>query len=594
MSIIDPRRGDIEDDRSSTKRRTILSLAGNLLAEISLPKFVVAWASLIGLPGLVLGASPLIASIWFASVSSKVSAVLNGIWPALLLSVLAALAWFGGRPLFRLAETSFWSLNALVVQPGYALCRETFRHLVEGMLPAGVRRETVASLRASLAAAAGIVIGALAVLVVLLVWPTSQWTASFADLRALHRLLMPIVANTAVIVACYFGFAGVIWGLTDALMPQPSDLLSFYTAPTGGRSWRVAHLSDLHVVGEQYGFRIESGRSGPRGNARLRAVLARLDALHAAHPLDAIVVTGDLTDAGRSAEWAELFDALAPYPALSDLIVALPGNHDVNVIDRANPARLELPRSPKKLLRQMRTLSALEALQGSRVRVVDLAAGRLGARLSDALEPHAEEMRDFSETGSRRLHGKLAKLWTGLFPMVLPPASADGLGIIMLNSNAETHFSFTNALGLISADQVRAFEVAVRQYPDACWIVALHHHMVEYPRPAKALSERIGTALINGSWFARTVQRVADHCVVMHGHRHVDWIGECGGLLILSAPSPVMEATDGPATYFYVHTLAVVRNNRLRLLEPERIEVEGVRAMDAPVTSFASSPRVHA
>src|SRR4029079_15146029 len=34
---------------------------------------------------------------------------------------------------------------------------------------------------------------------------------------------------------------------------------------------------------------------------------------------------GDLTDAGRSAEWAELFDALALYPKLSELIVALPG-----------------------------------------------------------------------------------------------------------------------------------------------------------------------------------------------------------------------------------------------------------------------------
>ena len=35
--IIDPRRGDVEDDASSTKQRSMLSLAGSLLAEISLP-----------------------------------------------------------------------------------------------------------------------------------------------------------------------------------------------------------------------------------------------------------------------------------------------------------------------------------------------------------------------------------------------------------------------------------------------------------------------------------------------------------------------------------------------------------------------------
>ena len=44
----------------------------------------------------------------------------------------------------------------------------------------------------------------------------------------------------------------------------------------------------------------------------------------------------------------------------------------------------------------------------------------------------------------------------------------------------------------------------------------------------------------------------------MHGHRHIDWIGECGGLVIVSAPSPIMEATNDLDTYFYIHTLEVV------------------------------------
>ena len=59
----------------------------------------------------------------------------------------------------------------------------------------------------------------------------------------------------------------------------------------------------------------------------------------------------------------------------------------------------------------------------------------------------------------------------------------------------------------------------------ARWIVALHHHVVEYPMPVKAFSERIGTALINGSWFERRLEALAGRAVVMHGHRHIDWIG---------------------------------------------------------------------
>ena len=71
--IIDPRDGDIEDDASSTKRRSLFSLAGSLLAEISLPKLVIAWMLLIGLPGIMLGVAPLIVSLWLSAATSKVS-----------------------------------------------------------------------------------------------------------------------------------------------------------------------------------------------------------------------------------------------------------------------------------------------------------------------------------------------------------------------------------------------------------------------------------------------------------------------------------------------------------------------------------------
>jgi predicted phosphodiesterase len=578
--IIDPRDGDIEDDASSTKRRSLFSLAGSLLVEISLPKLAVAWTLLIGLPGIILGIAPLLLSLWIGTVSWKASIILTGIWPVVLLSALGVLAWFAGLPLARLIESSFWSLNALGVQPGYIICREGLRHLVERLLPHGASTARRASVRAASAAASGLAISAAALWLVVLAWPASRWVGNLADLASPHLLIPVALANAVVIIASYFGGAAFVWGIADATMAQPRDLPSFDTLPQGGRSWRVAHLSDIHVVGERYGFRIESGRSGPRGNGRLRQALARVDEIHAKQPLDAILVTGDLTDAGRSAEWAEFFDAFAPHPQLAGLLIGLPGNHDVNVVDRANPARLDLPTSPKKRLRQVRTVSALAAIQGARVKVLDRISGRLGGTLAQALEPHLAEMVAFADEGSIRLSRRLAALWAMIFPMVRPPDTEDGLGVILLNSNAETHFSFTNALGMVSFAQAKAIDIAAKQYPRACWIVALHHHVVEYPMPAKALSERIGTALINGSWFLRRLQRMADHAVVMHGHRHIDWIGECGGLLIVSAPSPVMQAIDELDTYFYVHTLAVGTDGKLRLLEPDRIDLPGRQFAD--------------
>src|SRR5262249_35866249 len=194
--------------------------------------------------------------------------------------------------------------------------------------------------------------GALAVL--LLAWPGSRWAGDIADFAAPRVLASVALANSVVLLAAYVAAAALGWAIADATMDQPRDLDDFSPHADGQRTWRIAHLSDLHVVGERYGFRIESGRAGPRGNERVRKLFARLDAIHASNPLDTILNTGDLTDAGRSGEWAEFLDILAEHPALAGRVFALPGNHDLNVVDRANPARLDLPTSPKKRLREMR------------------------------------------------------------------------------------------------------------------------------------------------------------------------------------------------------------------------------------------------
>jgi hypothetical protein len=573
--IIDPRRGDVEDDASSTKSRSLLSLAGSLLAEISLPKLALSWTMLFVVPGLLLGLTPLVASAWVSMVSRKITSPLLGIWPALLLLIVVALGLFGVRSLFRMAESSFWSLNSLAIEPIYVACREGLRHLVEKLLQSRLGRSQLATLRAATAAAAGVIIFAVASAVAMVAWPGSRWLGNITDLASPHDLVFVALANSIVLVAAYLAVAALVWAFADATMPPLRDIGEFPAGPHGSRMWRIAHLSDIHVVGEHYGFRIESGRAGPRGNERLNRLLALLDVIHAKHPLDAILITGDMTDAGRSAEWSELLDALAAHPPLGERILILPGNHDLNIVDRANPARLDLPTSPNRMLRRLRFLSAVEALQGERVRLIDQVGGRLAGSLSEALEPYRAAIAKFAEAGKPRLPRTLNELWAAAFPMVLPPDRDDGLGIILLNSNADTHFSFTNALGMISVEQVRGIEIAAAQYPHACWILALHHHVIEYPKLAKVLSERIGTALINGNWFARRLQALGGRAVLMHGHRHTDWIGKCGGLFVVSGPSPVMEAADDASTYFYIHTLALT-DGQFGLLAPERVVVPGL------------------
>ena len=575
IPLIDPRNGDIEDDLSSTKSRSLLAIAGSLFAEISFTKLLVAWLLLVAIPALLLGLAPLLVSAWLAGMSQTLLLAYSGIGAALALALVAAAGWYGWRPLLRFVEQVFWSLNAIVVQPIYMLFRELLRHLIEMLGPRDLSAQRRARLRAASAALAGILLCAAALGIVAWVWPATRWSAGFGELLTPQRLVLPALSNAVMLLSGYFAIAALIWGVGDAGMEQPMDRTGFAVAGASQRQWRIAHLSDIHIVGERYGFRIESGRAGPRGNGRLARVLARLADIHAQNPLDLVLITGDITDAGRSAEWAEFFNLMLAHPPLLARTLIMPGNHDVNVVDRANPARLDLPTSPGRRLREMRTLSAIAAVQGTRVHVVDPATTRLGATLDTYLAPHRAAIARFADTGALSLSMRLARLWAESFPLVLPPQDAEGLGTIVLNSTAQTHFSFTNALGLMPAEQVRALHGVAQQFPQARWIVALHHHLVEYPTRAKALSERIGTALINGSWFARQLQALGPRIVVMHGHRHIDWIGTCGAVPIVSAPSPVMEALNRDPTGFYLHTLVAGPQGGLDLLPPQCLTIDG-------------------
>lgn len=579
--LVDPRRGDVEDDASSTKSNSLLAMAGSLLGEISFAKLIAGWISLIVVPAVIVGAAPLLVTAWAAKLAGTIDPAVIGVVPLALFIAVAALGWLFGRRLFRLVESSFWSLNAVFVEPVYTMLREALRHLAELALAEDAAPRRRERLRSFAAALAGAMVSALAAWVFFAAWPSSRWIGGIADLAAPANLAWVALINTIVVVSAYLAVAALLWGVADATMPPPRDLAAFAEPSPGGRVVRVAHLSDIHLVGERYGFRIESGRRGPQGDARFDRLLDQLETIHATEPLDVVLVTGDATDAGRSVEWAAFLDALAAHPMLAERTLVLPGNHDVNIVDRANPARLDLAIGPNSRLRKIRALSAINALQGARVRIIDRRSRRIGGTLTETLAPHAAALQQFADTGRPYLSTLATDLWGDVFPMLLPPANAKGLGILLLNSNADSHFSFTNALGLVSAEQVIAMEAAFAAYPQACWLIGLHHHPVEYPRMAKVLSERIGTTLVNGNWFLRRLAPLAGRALLMHGHRHVDWIGDCGGLTIVSAPSPVMEATNDRATSFYLHRLEIGADGTLRLLQPQRIEVPGDGALPA-------------
>lgn len=570
MSFTDPRDGDLEDDASSTSRHSLLGHASRMLLEISLPKLALAAVMLLVVPALFLGAVPKLV-LWVTETAWHGVARFGVIIAMASFAVIAGIAvWRWGRTLFRVVERNFWALNAGLVQPLYTALREATRLALESAAPdrplAATRRD------------AGLVAG---VMIALLGAAVAWWAGPLPTLRVaafgagdLVGIALDAIRNGVWVIAVYLMVGAPAWSIAEALAGTPQDI---GPPDVGEPRWRVAHLSDIHLVGDAFGFRLECGRDGPRGNERFDRVLALLEGEDAVQRLDVVLVTGDITDAARNAEFIAFEEALARHPSLRDRVLIIPGNHDVNIVDRANPSRLELPIAPGGPLRRLRFLSAMARLQGRRVRVVDHDSKRVGPTFDAwlAQDGRGATLARFMDDGGLRAGLSARATWNEAFPLIAPPPTPDGLGVVLLDSNAETHFSFTNALGILGMSQLRAAEAAMREWPQARWLVALHHHLVEYPRPGASLAERIGTALVNGHWVLRRLRRHARRIVVLHGHRHYDWMGRSGALRIISAPSPVMGALDHEARYFWLHALAPAVDGGLALLAPQRIEVPG-------------------
>ncbi len=322
---------------------------------------------------------------------------------------------------------------------------------------------------------------------------------------------------------------------------------------------------------------MEAGTRGPRGNRCIRHAWRKLAAIHALTPVDRVFMTGDITDAGTRAEWAEFIDLLRGCPELRARMSFVPGNHDVNIVDRTNPARFDLPWSLGQSLRKLRVVLALDTIQGGRTHVVDHVSGAVGPLLRDYLREgdRAVRLRALAQRGTVRGRREMTKVWDAIFPLVELPQADEGYGVILLNSNARSHFALTNAIGVVDPSQLKALKLVLQNHPHHAWIILLHHHVVEHPGDTISLHERIGLALVNAPDVLDVLAPHASRILVLHGHRHRDWIGAYGDVMLCSAPSVALgaDAADKYRGSFHVHELAFDAGGGVQLTKTERVKV---------------------
>jgi 3',5'-cyclic AMP phosphodiesterase CpdA len=576
LRIWDLRRGDDDDDRTNPHGRGLRSLVFSAALEFNYLKAPIGFFALFVAPALVIGLLPPIA-VSYGLFLLHAPALAGGsfiVTPPLLL-ILAALAFWLGRPLFTVAWNNFWHLHYSLVLPIFVVVRELLRAALEKVRGRSLTAEQLDRSR-RLCAVIAAVIGTLAGFGVAAIGEVSL-RIQLADIIELRwqALALAGLHNAVVLLGLSTAVESLYWIWRE--LSLKGTVLDWKPGPTisGASLVRVAHLSDLHVVGERYGYRMEAGTDGPRGNRVIRSAFRKLAAVHALAPLDRILITGDITDAGTRAEWAEFLDAMRGCPELRRRLSLVPGNHDVNIIDRGNPGRLDLPWSAGQSLRKLRVVVALDTLAGDRSYVVERDTGTFGPSLTDYLRQgrRAEMLRELASRGSVRGRREMARVWEAIFPLVEPPPPGALYGVILLNSNARSHFALTNAIGVVGPSQLKALRLVLRNslHP---WLILLHHQVVEYP-VSVSLRERIGLALMNAPDLVAVLAPHARRLIVLHGHRHRDWIGVCGDIVLCSAPSTSLggDTADGYRGSLHLDQFAMSAEGSIWLTETTKIFV---------------------
>jgi hypothetical protein len=255
LRIWDLRRGDDDDDRTNPHRRGVRSLLASAVLEFNYLKAPIGFLALFVVPALLIGAAPSLAIAYGRLIlhAPELAGRSLIVTPIIILMLIAIAVCFGGR-VFSVAWNNFWHLHYSLVLPVFVALREVLRGGAEKLLGRSMTAEQLDRSRRICAVIAAVifVVGGLAVAIV----TETTLKIRFLDVVELRwrPLAAAALANAAVILGLSAALESLFWIWRELSLNSP--VLDWTAAPTipGAAAIRVAHLSDLHIVGERYGL----------------------------------------------------------------------------------------------------------------------------------------------------------------------------------------------------------------------------------------------------------------------------------------------------------------------------------------------------
>jgi metallophosphoesterase superfamily enzyme len=301
--------------------------------------------------------------------------------------------------------------------------------------------------------------------------------------------------------------------------------------------FQILHFSDLHFVSDDGSSRVEAWGKPPHGNAELLAAFDHYRDWMSA--VDAVVLTGDITDAGRETEWKSFIGAWQQVPAEARVrCFIVPGNHDLNVVAPLQHALQKVGNSAidERIAKEILFAKFVNELQGERCEVLPTIKAEDDVRpipMSEWLGPHAAAVDSFLHSSRAEAPQVLAReISSRLFPYIWRTQTGDGkrVALVGVNTCGLSLGVATNAYGmggnLIRLRAALKYLVSLGYFP----VIVGHHDVFAktIALPSQGLGsikQRIFSSAMmfdNGAEFIKVLEECApDGFLYLHGHRHI-------------------------------------------------------------------------
>jgi tetratricopeptide (TPR) repeat protein/predicted MPP superfamily phosphohydrolase len=315
---------------------------------------------------------------------------------------------------------------------------------------------------------------------------------------------------------------------------------------------KIVHISDIHTSGARGGITNDGKRFSPSHLKEKFDCLKKME-------WDALILTGDMTDAGEQSDW-ELFGKCTGDLSARGPVIMVPGNHDIILSERlwVDNVGEQIQLKICRFLKHLNNLLTPEFISIRKESGEFISSRELLAKEMPFIEEYLQNPPVFY--GKREIDVSTKDIGMGIsveegeefrrpqrilediYPLAIP-LNNDVLMIALdsLQHEESSQFIIENAIGRIRDDQIERLVRIVSEIDSRFLVIALHHQ----PGVLKKSIWKLALSLLDSVEFLKACESTNCH-LIAHGHVHQRHFSQIGNIPIFCSGASITYSDSFP------------------------------------------------